>query len=47
MIAYSTSNGLAAGPDRESALAAALLELVERDAFMLTWNTRRSFPDPM
>jgi ribosomal protein S12 methylthiotransferase accessory factor len=43
-IAYSTSNGLAAGPDRDSALSAALFELVERDAFMLTWNTRRSFP---
>jgi ribosomal protein S12 methylthiotransferase accessory factor len=44
MIAYSTSNGLAAGPDRETALSAALLELVERDAFMFAWNTRRSFP---
>jgi ribosomal protein S12 methylthiotransferase accessory factor len=44
MIAYSTSNGLAAGPDRDSALAAAIFELVERDAFMLAWNTRRSFP---
>ena len=44
MIAYSTSNGLAAGPNRGSALSAALLELVERDAFMLAWNTRRSFP---
>jgi ribosomal protein S12 methylthiotransferase accessory factor len=43
-IAYSTSNGLAAGPDREHALLAALLELVERDAFMLAWNARRSFP---
>jgi ribosomal protein S12 methylthiotransferase accessory factor len=44
MIAYSTSNGLAAGPDRDSALSAALFELVERDAFMLNWNTCRSFP---
>lgn len=44
MIAYSTSNGLAAGPNREFALLAAMLELVERDAFMLAWNTRRSFP---
>lgn len=44
MIAYSTSNGLAAGPDWPSALLPALLELVERDAFMLAWNARLSFP---
>jgi ribosomal protein S12 methylthiotransferase accessory factor len=44
MIAYCTSNGLAAGPDWESALLPALLELVERDAFMLAWNARLSFP---
>lgn len=44
MIAYSTSNGLAAGPDWERALLPALLELVERDAFMLAWNARLSFP---
>jgi ribosomal protein S12 methylthiotransferase accessory factor len=44
MIAYSTSNGLAAGADWESALVAGLLELVERDAFMLAWNARLSFP---
>jgi ribosomal protein S12 methylthiotransferase accessory factor len=43
-IAYSTSNGLAAGADSESALLGALLELVERDAFMLAWNARLSFP---
>jgi ribosomal protein S12 methylthiotransferase accessory factor len=43
-IAYSTSNGLAAGPSWDAALEAALLELVERDAFMLAWNARLSFP---
>lgn len=44
MIAYSTSNGLAAAADWERALLSALLELVERDAFMLAWNARLSFP---
>jgi ribosomal protein S12 methylthiotransferase accessory factor len=44
LVAYSTSNGLAAGDDWESALLPALLELVERDAFMLAWNARLSFP---
>jgi len=44
MIGYSTSNGLAAGETWDNALLAALLELVERDAFMLTWNARLSHP---
>lgn len=39
-----TSNGLACGLDVWSATASALLELVERDAFMLTWATRLSLP---
>lgn len=43
-IGYSTSNGLAAATDWDTALLAALLELVERDAFMLAWNARLSFP---
>lgn len=43
-IGYSTSNGLAAAADWDTALLAALLELVERDAFMLAWNARLSFP---
>jgi ribosomal protein S12 methylthiotransferase accessory factor len=43
-IGYSTSNGLAAGADWDTALLAALLELVERDSFMLAWNARLSFP---
>jgi ribosomal protein S12 methylthiotransferase accessory factor len=44
VIGYSTSNGLAAAVDWDTALLAALLELVERDAFMLAWNARLSFP---
>ncbi len=44
MIAYSTSNGLAASTDWSTALLSALLELLERDAFMLAWNARLSFP---
>jgi len=44
LVAYATSNGLAAGADADTALLAALLELVERDAFMLAWNARLSFP---
>jgi len=35
-----TSNGLAAGPDRPSALLGGLCELIERDAFLLTWMNR-------
>jgi ribosomal protein S12 methylthiotransferase accessory factor len=36
-----TSNGLAAGPTLADASFAASLELLERDAFMLSWLTRR------
>ncbi len=36
-----TSNGLAAGTDLEDASRRALFELVERDAFMVTWLTKR------
>lgn len=36
-----TSNGLAAGADFDDAAMRALLELVERDAFMVTWLARR------
>jgi ribosomal protein S12 methylthiotransferase accessory factor len=43
-IGYTTSNGLACGPTLEEALASALLEVVERDAFMLTWHARLSLP---
>jgi ribosomal protein S12 methylthiotransferase accessory factor len=43
-IGYSTSSGLACGDDETGATLAALLELVERDAFMIVWNTRLSLP---
>ena len=36
-----SSNGLAAGGDPEDAARRALFELVERDAFMLSWLARR------
>lgn len=36
-----SSNGLAAGSDLEDAALRAVFELVERDAFMLTWLARR------
>jgi ribosomal protein S12 methylthiotransferase accessory factor len=44
MIGYATSNGLAASTEWSAAVLAALLELLERDAFMLAWNARLSFP---
>jgi ribosomal protein S12 methylthiotransferase accessory factor len=44
LIGYSTSSGLACGPTFEEALERALLEVVERDAFMLTWHSRLSLP---
>jgi ribosomal protein S12 methylthiotransferase accessory factor len=36
-----TSNGLAAGAGVDDAALRAMLELVERDAFMVSWRTRR------
>jgi ribosomal protein S12 methylthiotransferase accessory factor len=36
----STSNGLAAGSDLDSAVLAGLCELAERDAFLITWLNR-------
>jgi ribosomal protein S12 methylthiotransferase accessory factor len=41
-IGYTTSNGLACGPTPEEAILAALLELLERDAFMIVWENRLS-----
>jgi ribosomal protein S12 methylthiotransferase accessory factor len=35
-----TSNGLAAGPDLDSALLGGLFELIERDAFLIFWMNR-------
>jgi ribosomal protein S12 methylthiotransferase accessory factor len=43
-IGYATSNGLACGDDATTATARGLFELLERDAFMLTWARRLSFP---
>ncbi len=43
-ITTSISTGLAAGADERSAAASALLEVVERDAFMLTWRHRVPTP---
>lgn len=40
-FAQVTSNGLAAHSTREQATLAALYELIERDAFLLYWLTRR------
>lgn len=41
---YSTSSGLACATDEPTATLGALLELVERDAFMIVWNARLSLP---
>lgn len=41
---YATSSGLACGECFESATLAALLELVERDAFLVVWRARLSLP---
>ena len=43
-ITIATSNGLACGPDWWSAIRSGLLELVERDAFTLTWASRLELP---
>jgi ribosomal protein S12 methylthiotransferase accessory factor len=39
-LAPTTSNGLAAGPDPASAVLAAVLEVIERDAFVVGWLRR-------
>ena len=43
-ICRATSSGLACHATVEDATLAALLELLERDAFMITWKTRISWP---
>ncbi len=43
-IGRSTSNGLACRPTFEEAVATGLLEVMERDAFMITWGARLSLP---
>jgi ribosomal protein S12 methylthiotransferase accessory factor len=43
-IGHATSSGLACGATLEEAVLGGLLELVERDAFMLAWHDRLSLP---
>ncbi len=43
-VAVPTSNGLACARTFDDAVVAGLLELVERDAFMLVWSNRLSLP---
>jgi ribosomal protein S12 methylthiotransferase accessory factor len=43
-IGHATSSGLACGATLEEAVLTGLLELVERDAFMLVWHNRLSLP---
>jgi ribosomal protein S12 methylthiotransferase accessory factor len=43
-IAYSTSNGTTCGATFDEAVLSGLLELIERDAFMLAWYGRLSLP---
>jgi ribosomal protein S12 methylthiotransferase accessory factor len=43
-IGYATSSGTACAATVEEAVQAGLLELLERDAFMITWYARLSLP---
>jgi ribosomal protein S12 methylthiotransferase accessory factor len=43
-IGHATSSGLACAATLEEAVLTGLLELVERDAFMLVWHNRLSLP---
>lgn len=43
-IGYATSSGVACAATPERAVATALYELIERDAFMLVWANRLSLP---
>ena len=42
--AHSISTGLACGPTFETAIYRGLLEVIERDAFMLSWRHQRQMP---
>ena len=44
LIGYATSSGVACAPTEKEAVLSALLELVERDAFMLVWRNRLTLP---
>ncbi len=43
-IGYATSSGIACGETAGEALARALFELLERDAFMIAWASRLTLP---
>ena len=43
-ISYGTSSGMACGATFEEAVLGGLLEIAERDAFLLTWYNRLSLP---
>jgi ribosomal protein S12 methylthiotransferase accessory factor len=43
-IGYATSSGMACAPTADGAILAGLLELIERDAVMLTWYLQQSPP---
>jgi thiazole/oxazole-forming peptide maturase SagD family component len=43
-LAWGNSSGMAAGQTIKEAQQSAFFELVERDAFMITWMTKRSAP---
>lgn len=43
-VGHATSSGLACAATLEEAILTGLLELVERDAFMLAWHNRLSLP---
>lgn len=45
MLCMPTSSGFAAGPNLNQAILAALLELIERDAFMIGWLARTPAPE--
>lgn len=44
LIGYATSSGVACAATEPVAIATALYELIERDAFVLTWANRLSLP---
>jgi ribosomal protein S12 methylthiotransferase accessory factor len=44
-LSYETSNGCAVGTSQEEASLHGLLELVERDAFLMAWYRRSPLPD--
>jgi ribosomal protein S12 methylthiotransferase accessory factor len=43
-LGYATSSGMACGPTLEEAILSGLLELVERDAFLVAWYNALSLP---